>query len=150
MKFYLKNPFVLMLFCLMAGMFMTVSFLETTLKFQVQGMTLPTALGLGKLMFGISTKLQGAFLILILTGMWVSRKNYTKLDVLVLIVLFLILIVEQCWMLPVLDSRVHLLSSGKALPPTPLHDYFIYAETIKAVVMVLAISLQFKTGLPYN
>lgn len=145
MKFYLKNPVVLILFCLMAGMFMTVSFLETPMKFQVEGITLSTALGLGKLMFGISTKIQGLLLTLILIFMYISRKSYTKADCILISVLVFILILEQFWMLPVLDARVDSISSGLLLPPTPLHDYFIYAETAKAVALVLAIILQFKT-----
>ncbi|MDQ1857022.1 hypothetical protein [Chryseobacterium sp. WLY505] len=144
MKLELKNPLVLMLLCLMTGMFLTISFLETPLKFQVQGITLQTALGLGKLMFGLSSKIQWEFLIAILILMLISWKNYTKTDFIILAVLFFILAIEQFWLLPVLDSRVDLLSSGKALPPTPLHDYFIYAETAKALMLITAIILQFK------
>ncbi|WP_330745953.1 hypothetical protein [Chryseobacterium sp. CP-77] len=144
MKLELKNPFVLMLLCLMTGMFITISFLETPMKFQVPGITLPTALGLGKIMFGLSSKMQWGFLLVILILMSVSRKNYTKIDFIILIILFSILAIEQFWLLLILDSRVDLLSSGKALPPTPLHDYFIYAETAKALMLTTAIILQFK------
>ncbi|WP_114821558.1 hypothetical protein [Chryseobacterium sp. KLBC 52] len=144
MKLELKNPLVLMLLCLMTGMFLTISFLETPLKFQVQGITLQTALGLGKLMFGLSSKIQWGFLIVILILMLISWKNYTKTDFIIQAVLFFILAIEQFWMLPVLDSRVDLLSSGKTLSPTPLHDYFIYAETAKALMLITAIILQFK------
>lgn len=145
MKLYLKNPVILMLFCIMAGMFITVSFVETPLKFQVEGITLSTALGLGKLMFGISTKIQALFLILILIFMTISQSHYTKLDFTITIVLLSILVLEQFWMLPVLDERADLISSGKPLAPTPLHDYFIYAETAKAIILILAVVLQFKT-----
>ncbi|WP_343642969.1 hypothetical protein [Chryseobacterium sp.] len=144
MKLELKNPFVLMLLCLMTGMFITISFLETPMKFQVPGITLPTALGLGKIMFGLSSKMQWGFLIVLLILMSVSRKNYTKIDFIILIILFSILAIEQFWLLPILDSRVDLLSSGKSLSPTPLHDYFIYAETAKALMLTTAIILQFK------
>lgn len=144
MKLEFKNPFVLMLLCLMTGMFLTISFLETPLKFQVPGITLPTALGLGKIMFGLSSKMQWGFLLVILILMSVSWKNYTKTDFIILAVLFSILALEQFWLLPVLDSRVDLLSSGKSLSPTPLHDYFIYAETVKALMFATAIILQFK------
>lgn len=133
-----------MFLCLMTGMFMTISFLETPLKFQIEGISLPVALELGKLMFGLSTKIQGLFLIVILIIMLISHKNYTKFDFIVLLGLFFILSLEQCWMLPVLDARVDALSSGKVLPTTPLHDYFIYAETAKAGILILTIILQFK------
>ncbi|WPO89416.1 hypothetical protein [Chryseobacterium sp. HR92] len=144
MKLFLKNPLVLLFLCLMTGMFMTISFLETPLKFQVQGIPLTTALGLGKLMFGISSKIQWGFIFIILVLMLMSRRNYTKTDFIILTVLISILALEQFWLLPVLDSRVDLLSSGNALSPTPLHDYFIYAETTKALTLIAAIILQFK------
>ena len=144
MKLELKNPFVLMLLCLMTGMFFTISFLETPMKFQVPGITLTTALRLGKLMFGFSSKIQWGFLIIILILMSISWKKYTKTDFIILIILFSILAIEQFWLLPILDSRIDLISSGKALPPTPLHDYFIYAEIAKALMLTTAIILQFK------
>lgn len=151
MKLSLKNPFVLMLLCLMAGMFMTVSFLETPMKFQVEGISLPVALGLGKLMFGLSTKIQGVLLMLVLILMLISHKNYTKFDFIVLLGLFFILSLEQFRMLPVLNARVDALSSGKVLPATSLHDYFIYAETAKAGFLILMMILQFKkTSLNYQ
>ncbi|SFJ11899.1 hypothetical protein SAMN05421692_1165 [Chryseobacterium indologenes] len=144
MKLSLKNPIVLCLLSLMAGMLMTVSFLETPLKFQVQGMALTTALGLGKLMFGVSTKIQNLFLFLILAFMMISYKNYTKFDFLIIIVFLILLSLQQYWMLPVLGNRVDLLSSGRALPPTPVHDYFIYAESAKTALVLIAIISQFK------
>lgn len=144
MKIYLKNPLVLILFCLMTGMLMTISFLETPLKFQVPGITLPTALGLGKLMFGLSSKIQWGFLIAILILMLISWKHYTKIDFIILTVLFSLLVLEQFWLLPVLDTRVDLLPIGKVVSPTPLHNYFIYAETTKALMLMTAITLQFK------
>lgn len=145
MKLYLKNPFVLMLICLLTGMFITVSFLETPLKFQVSGITLSIALGLGKIMFGISTKIQGAFLILILALMFFARRDYTKLDFLIVILILLVLIVQQFWMLPVLNERADQLSAGKPVPSSELHNFFIYTEVGKMILLLLVIILQFKT-----
>lgn len=145
MKLYLKNSIILLLLCLMTGVFITVSFIETPMKFQVQGITLPVALDLGKLMFGISTKIQCGAMVIILGIMILYRKNHTKYDFTAIIVLLLILILEKFWMLPVLDARATLLSAGKPVEPTKLHDYFIYAETVKAAVLILTIVLQFKT-----
>ncbi|AZA83183.1 hypothetical protein C1637_19395 [Chryseobacterium lactis] len=147
MKLYVKNPIVLALFCVMAGMFMTVSFLETPMKFQVQGMTLPVALELGKLMFAISTNIQAILLILIVISMLMSRSVYTKVDFSIISILIFILLLEKFWMLPVLDERVDLLLSGKSLSPTPLHDYFIDAEITKAIMITAAIFFQFKKAI---
>lgn len=138
-----KNPIVLMLLCLMTGIFITISFLETPMKFQVSGMTLPVALELGMMMFGISTKIQCVFLILIIAGMFISRKVYTKTDFIIITVLFALLLIEKFWMLPVLDNRAHLLSAGKPVSTSEMHNYFIYAESAKAFFLCIAIILQF-------
>ncbi|CAD0225771.1 hypothetical protein KYG33_00835 [Chryseobacterium sp. D764] len=143
MKLNAKNPLVLMMLCLMAGVFITVSFLETPMKFQVPGMTLPVALELGMMMFGISTKIQCVFLILIVAGMFVSRKKYTKTDFIIIAVLLAILLLEKFWMLPALDNRAQLLSAGKPVLSSEMHNYFIYAESAKAIFLCIAISLQF-------
>lgn len=55
MKINIKNPAAFTALILWLGIFVTVSFIETPMKFAVEGMTLQVALGLGKLMFGIST-----------------------------------------------------------------------------------------------
>ncbi|MDR3024943.1 hypothetical protein [Chryseobacterium sp.] len=143
MKLNAKNPIVLMMLCLMAGVFITVSFLETPIKFQVPGMTLPVALGLGMVMFGISTKIQCVFLILIIAGMLISRKKYTKTDFILIVFLLAILLLEKFWMLPILDDRAQLLSAGKPVLSSEMHNYFIYAESAKAIILGIAISLQF-------
>jgi len=143
MKLNAKNPLVLMMLCLMTGVFVTVSFLEPPMKFQVPGMTLPVALELGMMMFGISTKIQCVFLILIVAGMVVSRKKYTKTDFIIIVVLLTILLLEKFWMLPVLDDRAQLLSAGKPVLSSEMHNYFIYAESAKAIFLCIAISLQF-------
>jgi len=144
MKLYLKNPIITVLLCLMAGMFFTVSFMETPLKFQVPGITLPVALGLGKLMFGLSTNIQIVFLISTVIIMLLDRKNHTKSDFTIILIIYLILMAEKFWMLPVLDARADLLSKGKPVPTSDLHNYFIYAETIKTVFLITAITLQFR------
>ena len=47
-------------------------------------------------------------------------------------------------MLPVLDVRADMLASGKPVQPTSLHDYFIYAEVGKLILIVGGILLQLK------
>ena len=51
MKYQIKYPFIFAVSFFWLGLIIAVSFLETPLKFQVPGMTLPIALELGKTMF---------------------------------------------------------------------------------------------------
>ena len=53
------------------------------------------------------------------------------------IILTIILCLEKFWMLPVLEARADILMTGKGLPPTPLHDYFIYAESLKLLMLIV-------------
>lgn len=132
-----KFPLVFGISFFWLGLVLAVSFLETPLKFQVPGMTLPIALELGKIMFGISTNIQ---LILLLIMVVVFMSDFKKVDKKILIttaLLAIILGLEKLWMLPILDARADILATGKGLPPTPLHDYFIYAEVLKLLLLIL-------------
>lgn len=136
MKIQIKYPLVFGISFFWLGLLLAVSFLETPLKFQVPGMTLPIALELGKIMFGVSTNIQLGLMILIFLNFIFNAKQLSKVMLLSSILLALILGLEKFWMLPILDARADILASGKGLPPTPLHDYFIYAEVAKLVLIV--------------
>ena len=141
MKITVKNPLTFAIACLLLGIITAISFIETPLKFQVEGMTLPIALGLGKLMFGISTNIQLGAILLIFLVLLTQKNTPDKTWIFVSTVsIIFLLAMEKFWMLPILDARADVLMQGKGLPPTPLHDYFIYAEVIKFVlILVLAI-----------
>ena len=145
MKNIIKNPLVLSLLFLWLGVFLTVSFIETPLKFQVEGMTLPVALGLGKIMFAISTNIQLGIVAIILLVFFISKNKINAFEfVLFNIVLFLVL-VQKFWMLPVLDARADLLSTGKPVPPSELHNIFIGSEVVKLFLLLVLVIFQFKT-----
>jgi len=145
MKINTKNPFILSAVFFWLGIFISVSFLETPLKFQVPGITLPVALELGKIMFGISTNLQLGLVILISFILLKGRKIHTKAEFMMFGTIAIIVLVQKFWMLPVLDARADLLSAGKPIPPTNLHDYFIYAELLKLVLLLAFGILQFQS-----
>ncbi len=133
----IKHPFIFALLFLWIGIFISISFIETPLKFQVTGMTLPIALELGKITFGISTIIQFVLLGIILLLLFINRKEINYPMKICVIILTIILCLEKFWMLPVLDARADILMTGKGLPPTPLHDYFIYAESLKLLMLIV-------------
>ncbi len=145
MKIQIKYPLVFAISFFWFGLMLAVSFLETPLKFQVPGMTLPIALELGKIMFGVSTNIQLGLMILIFVNFIFNAKQPSKVMLVSSILLALILGLEKFWMLPILDARADILASGKGLPPTPLHDYFIYAEVAKLVLVVFLGIIQIRT-----
>ncbi len=144
MKYQIKYPFIFAVSFFWLGLVIAVSFLETPLKFQVPGMTLPIALELGKTMFGISTNIQLGLMILVFFNFFLNPSKLNKFIIFTGVLLALILVLEKFWMLPILDARADVLATGKGLPPTPLHNYFIYAECIKVILLLSIGFLQLK------
>lgn len=144
MKVKIRYPIVFAISFFWLGLLISISFLETPLKFQVTGMTLPIALELGKIMFGISTNIQLGLIIFIIFNIIIYRRNLTNIMLWTIFSVGLILVLEKFWMLPVLDARADILVTGKGLAATPLHDYFIYAESIKTILVALLGVLQIK------
>ena len=144
MKYQIKYPLVFAISFFWFGLLLAISFIETPMKFQVRGITLPIALELGKIMFRISTNIQLGLMILVFLNLFLDQSKLTKTIFSTSILLAFILILEKFWMLPILDERANILALGKGLPPTPLHDYFIYAECFKAVLLLLLGFLQLK------
>ncbi|MCQ4034190.1 DUF4149 domain-containing protein [Kaistella montana] len=137
MKYQIKYPLVFAISFFWFGLLLAISFIETPMKFQVPGITLPVALQLGKTMFRISTCIQLVLMVLVFLNLFLDQSKLTKTILSTSILLALILILEKFWMLPILDERANILALGKGLPPTPLHDYFIYAESFKAILLLL-------------
>lgn len=78
MKYQIKYPFIFAVSFFWLGLVIAVSFLETPLKFQVPGMTLPIALELGKTMFGISTNIQLGLMILVFFNLFLNPSKLNK------------------------------------------------------------------------
>ena len=144
MQYQIKYPFIFAFCFFWLWLIIAVSFLETPLKFQVPGMTLPIALELGKTMFGISTNIQLGLMILVFFNFFLNPSKLNKFIIFTGVLLALILVLEKFWMLPILDARADVLATGKGLPPTPLHNYFIYAECIKVILLLSIGFLQLK------
>jgi hypothetical protein len=72
------------------------------------------------------------------------KKYLTAGIIISYILLVILLLLEKFWMLSVLDARADMLASGKSVQPTSLHDYFIYAEVGKLILIAGGIFLQLK------
>lgn len=144
MKTQVRYPFVFAVLCFWLGLMLSISFLETPLKFQVPSMTLPVALELGKLMFGVSTNIQLLLAGAVTLNFLLVKRYLTAGIIISYILLVILLLLEKFWMLPILNVRADMLASGKAVQPTSLHDYFIYAEVGKLILIVGGIFLQLK------
>lgn len=116
------------------GFVAAISFMESWLKFQAPGVTIPIGLGIGRLVFGALNKVEW---ILFIIFIW-SSFSYLKANMINIafssLVLF-ILLSQTFYLLPTLDARAELVITQQNLPKSNLHFYFIIAECMKLFLL---------------
>lgn len=136
-----KYPIALAITFIWIGFLLSISFMESWVKFQAEGVTLPVGLSIGKLVFGVLNKLEWVFFIVIISFVF-KKITLVKSHPNPLASVFMILLLQTFWLLPVLDQRADLLIQGEAVASSGEHLYYIVFELIKLVVLfVFGISL---------
>jgi len=127
----MKQYAMLMLVLVWAGCILAISFMESWLKFRAPGVTLPIGLGIGKLVFNALNKMEWVFAIFILLIYFFGKQQTDAYSMFLFVLPVCLLILQTFWWLPALDARANVVISGKTLPPSLLHWYFIGAEVVK-------------------
>lgn len=118
------------------GMLCGISFLEAPLKFQAPGITLPLGLGIGKLVFGALTKIEMAFSLIIIAGLLVTEAKMRTWKL--FLIPFIIVIIDNAWLMPILDSRIEMILSGIEPPKSDAHWWYVGLELIKLFSLIIA------------
>ncbi len=119
------------------GFIGAISFMEAWLKFQASGLSISVGLGIGKLVFNALNKVELSFAALIIINQVVAmRLILTRVNSFYLIALG-ILIVQTVYLLPSLETRADTIINGGELTPSNLHKYYILAEIIKVLCLVI-------------
>lgn len=113
-----------------AGFILSISFFESWVKFRAQGVTVPIALSIGKLVFTALNRIEWAFAIVV-SSMLLGPANSGRFFVPAFLAIALVLLIQTAWLLPVLNKRAKKCIHGEAIPPSKHHLYFVVAETIK-------------------
>ena len=117
------------------GMVCGISFLEAPLKFQAPGITLELGLGIGKLVFGALTKIEMVFSLLLIA--FLSLNQY-KFKIWLLFALpILIVIVDNAILMPILDQRIALITSGTTPPDSNAHWWYVGLEVLKLISLLV-------------
>ena len=133
----MKQYVMLMPVLIWSGCIIAISCMESWLKFRAPGVTLPVGLGIGKLVFNALNKMEWVFALIIAVA-WFLNKQQVDSSFLILFGLAVcILIMQTFWLLPTLDARANEVISGKTLPASSLHWYFIGGEVIKLGSLVI-------------
>lgn len=119
------------------GSVVAISFLEAWLKFSAPGVTLPIGLSIGRLVFAALNKLEWVLLIACLVCALIARGGWWDGAAWLLLAAG-ILLIETCWLLPVLDKRAVAYMSGEQPGPSTTHWVFVAAEVLKVAALVLA------------
>ncbi len=118
------------------GMICGISFLEAPLKFQAPGITLELGLGIGELVFGMLTKIEMAFCLLIVAFLsLVQAKTKTWL---LFLLPFLIVIIDNAVLMPIMNDRIAIIRSGGPLPESSAHWWYVALELLKLFSLIYA------------
>jgi hypothetical protein len=111
--------------------------MESWLKFRAPGLTMPVGLSIGKLVFSALNKVEWAFAVIITVNIFFYKTEIISLRAIWFIIIVVILIIQTAWLLPSLNNRAKAIISGKTLPHSRLHWYFVIAELMKLILLIL-------------
>ncbi len=127
------------------GMVVGISFLATPVKFQAPSLALPVALEVGRVTFGLFSRVEWVFSVLLAVSVGLPGAGRGA-RLLVAAVLALVA-VEAIWLLPALDARVEAVIQGRPEPASRHHLLYAVAETGKAVLLAaLAVLALWRLG----
>jgi len=119
---------------LWAGMLLGISFLETPVKFLAPTITTAVALDVGRTVFHYFFIVQAGIMLLLAFAVFFARPS--KVVWMLAGIVAASLLVQNIWLLPVLDARVTMVQSGIAiadLPKTSVHNFYAICEVLKLV-----------------
>lgn len=119
------------------GFVCAISFLEAWLKFRAPGVTLAIGLGIGRLVFNALNKAEWVFALVIAITTLLSNAPVISWQNGLFAIVLVTLIVQTTWLLPGLDARAELHIAGMPAAPSNLHFYFIAAELIKTISLLV-------------
>jgi hypothetical protein len=124
------------------GAVVAVSFLETPLKFRAPGITVPQALGIGRLVFRALNYLEAGLALAVVLGLSTAETAPSPASWFLCVAVCLILLVQAAFLRPTLDRRATALAAGEPFPPSRAHVLYVGGEVVKLVALpALAVSV---------
>lgn len=116
------------------GLVMGVSFIATPAKFLAPTLELPVALDVGRHTFGVFAIVE-AVAAIALSGLALAFRRHLAVAIPAGVVV-LVVVLEQVWLLPVLDARVETIIQGGMPEPSALHSVYVLLEGLKVVLLI--------------
>jgi len=123
------------------GMVGAISFMEAPLKFRAPNITLALGLGIGKIIFQALNRIEIVFALLMIVSLFFARPA-TNLALYVFGSIFVLLLLQTVWLLPLLNARAEQVINGVTAPYSNNHLIFIAFEVLKfLLLLILGVSL---------
>lgn len=110
--------------------------MEAWLKFRAAGVSLSVGLSIGRLIFSYLNKIEWVFVLLSIGLIYAGGGLMFKKSIILLIPTLMVLL-QTIWLLPALDHRAVLQIGGSHVGPSKLHFYYLGAEFIKIISLVV-------------
>ena len=117
------------------GMVLGISFLETPLKFRAPGITVPLALGIGRLVFRALNAVEVALAVTLTVALFASNGDLDAVVVAVFIAVWTLLVIQVAVLRPRLDRRVQQLLHGQSPPRSRQHLAYVAIECTKILLL---------------
>lgn len=121
------------LFFVWLGILFGVSFLATPVKFQAPHLTLPVALEVGKVTFHLLHAVEWGLFVLTIFLAYLTQAGKTIYKN--ISILLTLMIVQNFWLIPILDLRIDAIVAGITPSPGHFHLIFIMIEILKLVLL---------------
>lgn len=111
-----------------------ISFMEAPLKFTAPNITIPLGLGIGRIVFQTLNKIEIIFAVLMIISL-IKIRPKTRFPLYSFGLIFVLLMLETFWLLPVLDARATEVINGTAPPFSNAHHFYIAFDAIKFLTL---------------
>ncbi|UOE44707.1 hypothetical protein [Agromyces larvae] len=128
------------------GALIALSFLETPLKFQAPGITIPLGLGIGRIMFTALAILGGAVLVAI--TLVHLRPRSARSSAVLLAAIWAVYLVETFAIRPALSVRTDAVIAGEEAGGSTLHYFYIAADVTLLALLVALVVVTCRAVLP--
>jgi hypothetical protein len=131
MTIVVHNPIAIAAVFLWIGFVCAISFMEAWMKFRAPGISVPLALGIGKIVFSALNKVELLLILVIIAGFYFSGQQLFSISNIAFFIPVFMLFAQTLWVMPVLNKRAEMLIKGYTLPASNYHFYYVLMELIK-------------------
>ncbi|MEM1085215.1 MAG: hypothetical protein AAGI48_13975 [Verrucomicrobiota bacterium] len=118
------------------GLVLGISFMEAPLKFRAPGITTELGLGIGRLVFGALNKMELVLLVVVSVFSVKLLRGQGRGYPFVFGMLWIVMLLQSLYLLPVLDKRAELIIAGSTPPDSWHHWGYVILEGLKVPLLL--------------